>query len=181
MVAAEIDKRLTAEFPEYAARGAKRPVLGVGNPLLDGDPLDAAPAKLTREKQTCPQTPWQRVAGLVEKRRSVQKVATRGGHADLHPLRLQVPLHDTADAPSAVANALRFAPDDILQGPAYRAAFVVVGEGPDRKGTARACPTSVPVSFRTSPRLRYCAARAVRWSAKDWRELRQPILLRMHP
>jgi CHAT domain-containing protein len=99
--------------------GAKRPMLGVGNPLLDGDPLDATHAKwakLAREKQACPQTLWQRVAGLVEKRRSVQKVATRGGHADLDHLRLQVPLHDTADELCAVARALRFTPDDILLG-----------------------------------------------------------------
>jgi CHAT domain-containing protein/tetratricopeptide (TPR) repeat protein len=99
--------------------GAKRPMLGVGNPLLDGDPLDSTHAKwakLAREKQTCPQTIWRRVAGLVEKRSSVQKVATRGGHADLDHLRSQVPLHDTADELCAVAKALQFAPDDILLG-----------------------------------------------------------------
>jgi CHAT domain-containing protein len=96
---------------------AKHPMLGVGNPLLDGDPLDATHAKwaqLAREKQTCPQTLWQRVAGLAENRRSVQ--ATRGGHADLDHLRSQVPLPDTADELCAVAKALQFAPDDILLG-----------------------------------------------------------------
>jgi hypothetical protein len=89
---------------------AKRPMLGIGNPLLDGDPRDATHAKwakLAREKQTCPQTLRQRVAGLVERRRSVQKVAIRGGHADLDHLRSQVPLHDTADELCAVAKDLR--------------------------------------------------------------------------
>jgi len=55
---------------------ATRPMLGVGNPLLDGNPverpLEAKWAQLARDKQACPQTLWQRVAGLVEKRRSVQ-------------------------------------------------------------------------------------------------------------
>ena len=99
---------------------ATRPMLGVGNPLLDGNPverpLEAKWAQLARDKQACPQTLWQRVAGLVEKRRSVQRVAMRGGHADLTHLRSQVPLHDTADELCAVAKDLRLVPDDILLG-----------------------------------------------------------------
>jgi CHAT domain-containing protein len=98
---------------------ATKPMLGAGNPLLDGNPerpWEAKWAQLARDKQTCPQTVWQRVAGLVEKRRSVQRVATRGGHADLDHLRSQVPLHDTADELCAVAKDLRLSPDDILLG-----------------------------------------------------------------
>jgi hypothetical protein len=43
--------------------GAAKPMLGIGNPLLDGDPAsrpwEAEWAKLARDKQTCPQTLWQ--------------------------------------------------------------------------------------------------------------------------
>jgi CHAT domain-containing protein len=99
---------------------ATKPMLGVGNPLLDGNPAErpweAKWAQLARDKQACPQTVWQRVAGLVEKRRSVQKVPTRGGRADVDHLRSQPPLHDTADELCAVARDLRLSPDDILLG-----------------------------------------------------------------
>ena len=48
---------------------ATKPMIGFGNPLLDGDPAErpweAEWAKLAREKQACPQTPWQQVAALV--------------------------------------------------------------------------------------------------------------------
>jgi hypothetical protein len=65
------------------ASAAKKPMLGVGNPLLDGDPAErpweAKWAELAKQKQVCPKAPTltQRVASLVGKRRSVQKVATR--------------------------------------------------------------------------------------------------------
>jgi CHAT domain-containing protein len=98
---------------------ATKPMLGVGNPLLDGDPTKSWEvnwAKLAREKQACPLTVWQRVAGLVEQRRSVQKVATRGGRADLEHLKSQMPLHDTADELCAVAEDLRLTPEDIFLG-----------------------------------------------------------------
>jgi hypothetical protein len=66
-------------------------MLGIGNPLLDGDPVErpwgAKGAQLARNKQACPHSLAQRVAGVVEIRRSVQKVATRSGHADLDHLR----------------------------------------------------------------------------------------------
>ena len=38
--------------------------IGFGNALLEGPTLAAERAKLAREKQQCPQTAWQRVAGL---------------------------------------------------------------------------------------------------------------------
>jgi CHAT domain-containing protein/tetratricopeptide (TPR) repeat protein len=99
---------------------AARPMLGVGNPLLNGNPADrpweAKWAQLAREKQVCPQTVWQRVAKLAAKHRSVTKVATRGGRADLDHLKMQVPLHDTADELCAVAKDLRLASSDILLG-----------------------------------------------------------------
>jgi hypothetical protein len=100
--------------------GATKPMIGVGNPLLDGDPAsrpwEASWAKLARDKQVCPQTLWKRVAGFVEKRRGVRKVPTRSGRADLEHLRSQSPLHDTAIELCAVAKDLRVPADDILLG-----------------------------------------------------------------
>jgi len=102
------------------ASTAAKPMLRIGNPLLDRNPAErpweAKWAKLAREKQVCPQTAWQRVAGVVEKHRSVQKVSIRGGRADLDTLRSQMPLHDTADELCAVAKDLRLASNAILLG-----------------------------------------------------------------
>jgi len=99
---------------------ATKPMIGFGNPLLDGDPAarpwEAQWAKLARDKQTCPQTPWQRIAGLFELRRGVMPIATRQGRPDLAHLRVQSPLHDTADELCAVAKDLRLAPDDVVLG-----------------------------------------------------------------
>jgi tetratricopeptide (TPR) repeat protein len=99
---------------------ATKPMIGFGNPLLDGDPAmrpwEAEWVRLSREKQACPPALWQGVAGLVEKRRGVQRVPMRSGHADLEHLLLQTPLPDTADELCAVAKHLRLATDDILLG-----------------------------------------------------------------
>jgi tetratricopeptide (TPR) repeat protein/CHAT domain-containing protein len=99
---------------------ATRPMIGFGNPLLDGDPAtrpwEAEWARLSKQKQTCPQTPWQRLAGLFQHRRGVVPMATRSGRPDLDNLRMQMPLHDTADELCAVAKDLKVAPDDIVLG-----------------------------------------------------------------
>ena len=68
------------------------------------------------QKQACPQTPWQQVAGRSERRRGVVPMATRGGRPDLDHLRVQTPLHDTADELCAVAKDLKLASDDIVLG-----------------------------------------------------------------
>jgi CHAT domain-containing protein/Tfp pilus assembly protein PilF len=99
---------------------ATKPMIGFGNPLLDGDPAErpweAEWARLARQKQSCPQTPWQRVAALFERRRGVVPMATRSGRPDLDHLRVQSPLHDTADELCAVAKDIKLAPDDIVLG-----------------------------------------------------------------
>ena len=70
---------------------ATKPMIGFGNPLLDGDPAarpwEAEWAKLARQKQACPQTPWQQVAGRLDRRRGVVPMATRSGRPDLDHLR----------------------------------------------------------------------------------------------
>src|SRR5262245_49843980 len=93
-----------------------QPVQGAVRPDRGPNPRQTPAAQLARDKQACPKTVWQRVAGVVEKRRSVQKFPTRGGRADLGDLRSQQPLHDTADELCAVARDLRLSPDDILLG-----------------------------------------------------------------
>jgi CHAT domain-containing protein/Tfp pilus assembly protein PilF len=103
------------------ASTATRPMVGFGNPLLDGDPAqrpwEAQWAKLARDKQTCRQIPRHRLpTSVAEKRRGVQRVATHEGHADLQHLRAQMPLHDTADELCAVAKDLHLSPDDIILG-----------------------------------------------------------------
>jgi CHAT domain-containing protein/tetratricopeptide (TPR) repeat protein len=102
------------------ASAAKKPLLGIGNPLLDGDPAsrpwEAEWAKLALQKQACPRTPWERVAAVFERRRGVVPMATRSGRVDLDHLRSQSPLHDTADELCAVAKDLKLAPDDIVLG-----------------------------------------------------------------
>jgi hypothetical protein len=100
---------------------ATKPMIGFGNPLLDGDPAErpweAEWAKLAREKQACPQTPWLQATGRFERGRGVGPMATRGGRPDLDHLRVQTPLHDTADELCAVAKDLKLDSDDIVLGP----------------------------------------------------------------
>jgi hypothetical protein len=75
---------------------ATKPMIGFGNPLLDGNPAarpwEAEWAKLARQKQACPQTPWQQVVGRFDRRRGVMSMATRSGRPDLDHLRAQTPL-----------------------------------------------------------------------------------------
>jgi CHAT domain-containing protein len=89
---------------------ASKPMIGFGNPLLDGDqkhPKFGAYykelAQRARDKQHCPETAWQRVAALVGLRRGVTPVQTHGGLADVDFLRKQAPLPETADELCAVA------------------------------------------------------------------------------
>ena len=56
--------------------------------ILRERPWEAEWAKLARQKQACPQTPWQQVAALFERRRGVVPMATRGGRPDLDHLRV---------------------------------------------------------------------------------------------
>jgi CHAT domain-containing protein len=87
--------------------GASKPMVGFGNPLLDGpDARYANRAKLSREKQQC-QARSQRVAALSGLRRGVQRVETRGGLADVSLIKLQVPLPETADELCSVARDVK--------------------------------------------------------------------------
>jgi CHAT domain-containing protein/tetratricopeptide (TPR) repeat protein len=87
---------------------AQRPMIGIGNPLLNGpDARYAGLAKLAREKQSCPEGRGQRKVALVAPRTSVVQVETRGGLADLSHLKVQTPLPETADELCDVAQDVK--------------------------------------------------------------------------
>ena len=81
---------------------ATKPLIGFGNPLLDGGDKHSKPAKLALEKQTCPKTLWQRVAALLEIRDAVPPIETRGELADVSLIKALSPLPETADELCAV-------------------------------------------------------------------------------
>lgn len=86
---------------------ATKPLIGFGNPLLDGpDNRYATLANLAREKQSCPKTAWRRVAGLFGDRDSVSPIETDSGLANVALIRRQAPLPETAGELCAVAHDL---------------------------------------------------------------------------
>lgn len=85
---------------------ATKPMIGFGNPLLDGDPgdpLDRRRAQRARDFKNCPETARKRVAALGGLRRGVTPMQTRGGLANVAFLRGLTPLPETADELCAVA------------------------------------------------------------------------------
>jgi CHAT domain-containing protein len=99
---------------------APRPMVGFGNPLLDGnpgkDPADATRAKLAREKAHCPGRPAQQIVARADRRSGVVRVEARGGLANLAYLKAQTPLPETADELCAVARDVKADVRDILLG-----------------------------------------------------------------
>ncbi len=105
---------------------AKKPMIGFGNPLLDGDQGDPKSgayfkrrAALARANQSCPgtraRTTLQRFASPLGLRRGVAPVATRG-LADTALLRAQLPLPETRDELCAVARDLGADPGEMRLG-----------------------------------------------------------------
>src|SRR5262249_45045542 len=84
---------------------APRPMIGFGNPLLDGpDGRYAGLAKLARNKQRCAEPRREpKVSIAVVPRGGVGRVEMRGGLASLAQLKAQAPLPETADELCAVA------------------------------------------------------------------------------
>jgi CHAT domain-containing protein len=110
---------------------APRSMIGFGNPLLTGyvgrpddDPKAKALAKEhadwakdAREKQRCPETRPQRVAGGHSSKGSgAARVPTRGGLVNLADIKAQEPLPETRDELCAVAEAVNAEPRDIHLG-----------------------------------------------------------------
>jgi CHAT domain-containing protein/tetratricopeptide (TPR) repeat protein len=98
---------------------ATKPMIGFGNPLLDGNPRErpweSQWAALARDK-ACNGLPLQWVTEATHKTRGVLRVARRDGHADLADVRSLMPLPDTADELCGVAKDLKLSPDDIWLG-----------------------------------------------------------------
>ena len=87
---------------------AQRPMIGVGNPLLDGpDARSAERARLARASQRCPETlrPWK--VTVTGHRPGVARVETRGGLADLAHLKALAPLPETTGELCDVAHDVK--------------------------------------------------------------------------
>jgi len=96
---------------------APRPMIGFGNPLLDGPNGGyAVAAKLARAKQHCPEEQRPQVAALAHLRVGVGAIVPRGGLADVSHIRMQVPLPETADELCAVAHDVNAGARDIYLG-----------------------------------------------------------------
>jgi CHAT domain-containing protein len=95
---------------------AIKPIIGFGNPLLDGpDARYKKWALMARAKQSCPNAADQR-ARFGNERRGASPLNLRRGFADLTQIRMQVPLPETADELCAVQRSLHAAPDAIRLG-----------------------------------------------------------------
>jgi CHAT domain-containing protein len=105
---------------QYAkASHATKRYLGIGDPLLDGEPYDAEDAKraqAARDKQHCPKSVSQRI--IVAATRPLASFVTlfRGSRADIEDVRLQEPLPESADELCEVARRLGVPESDILLG-----------------------------------------------------------------
>ena len=111
--------------PRRVARpgAATKPMIGFGNPLLDGrqsDPRSGyifkALAQRARDKQRCSDTAGQRDAALRGLSRGVKQVQTRGALADVEFIRMQAPLPETADELCNVARDVGADPGEIRLG-----------------------------------------------------------------
>jgi len=105
--------------------GATQPMVGFGNPLLDGQQSDPKygtyyknRAELAAAKQSCPstKTDWQHMSSLFGPHRGVAPLRMRYGLATLADLRIQTPLPETADELCAVARDLKAGDTDIRLG-----------------------------------------------------------------
>ncbi|MGO9461199.1 MAG: tetratricopeptide repeat protein [Rhodomicrobium sp.] len=98
---------------------ATKPMIGFGNPLLDGDPKDLREQKAAqraRDFKTCAEAAPQRVASNEESHRGVAPLVTRGGLASVSQIRYQVPLPETAQELCAVARDVGADPGEMRLG-----------------------------------------------------------------
>lgn len=96
---------------------AHKPMLGFGNPLLDGfDARSALLADLARDKQRCPEKPAALGSVRHDRYESAVRVERRGNLADASHIKRQIPLPETADELCAVAAYLRADVSDLRLG-----------------------------------------------------------------
>ncbi len=92
---------------------ASRPMVGFGNPLLNGpDASTAEAAKDAKAKSVCPSVPVQQVAMSAE-HRGVRALDLRGGLADVNGILAAVPLPETAGELCKVAHDAGAKPEDV--------------------------------------------------------------------
>ena len=98
----------------------KKPFLGIGNPLLDGDTgrnsVDAGRAALAKSLQRCPERKRLERVALGAGRTLSFPSLFRGAHADAGALRAWPPLPESADELCEVGKLLGATDDDILLG-----------------------------------------------------------------
>ena len=93
---------------------ATRPLIGFGNPLLEGpDTSYAARAERARAKQSCGGTGFDRATADIA---GAKALLQRNGIVDAADLRAQVPLPETADELCAVARDLKVAGTEVRLG-----------------------------------------------------------------
>ena len=96
---------------------ATRPLIGFGNPLLEGYDSRYAPiASLARKKQSCSTSVAQQAALRSDLRGGIAPLQTRGGLADVSFIRKLTPLPETADELCALARDMRLNDDDLYLG-----------------------------------------------------------------
>lgn len=102
---------------------ASKPYLGIGNPLLEGQPDDPgtgadskARAQAARAKQRCTEAPTQRIALAVAGTSAGFQSLFRGAQADTDAVRSWMPLPETADELCDVARRLGVPADEVLLG-----------------------------------------------------------------
>jgi tetratricopeptide (TPR) repeat protein/CHAT domain-containing protein len=93
---------------------ASRPMIGFGNPLLEGN--DPERAKLATEHQRCPEAGGQPLLAQVRTRANIGRVEPWGRLADVAYIRQQVPLPETANELCAVARDMKASASDVRLG-----------------------------------------------------------------
>jgi CHAT domain-containing protein len=97
---------------------ATKPLIGFGNPLLDGNPekpWQVKAAQAARQKQSCPSA-MQQMASAIGLGGGVAPLDQKKGVSDLAQIRFQAPLPETADELCAVASDLGVPGDEIRLG-----------------------------------------------------------------
>ncbi len=109
---------LTALRQDAKSSRATKPLIGFGNPLLDGNPekpWQVEAAHKAREKERCPEAK-QQVASALGLSGGMTPLDQQKGVSDLAQIRFQAPLPETADELYAVANDLGVPPNEIRLG-----------------------------------------------------------------
>jgi CHAT domain-containing protein/Tfp pilus assembly protein PilF len=87
---------------------AQRPMIGIGNPLLEGaDASSQDRARLARGRQRCPETLGRWRVAVTGHRPGVRRIETRSGLANLAHLKEQPPLPETTDELCDVAHDVK--------------------------------------------------------------------------